>query len=86
MFWMLNCCEKSADGNFHYLFYSKKLITKAVSKGSPKNSIDCPTQLSSNNAVPPQVGIAYLILLTMSDSKNIRSIHLHSRRQSKMRI
>jgi len=58
MFCMLNCCKKSAISNFHYLFYRQKLITKAVSKGSPKNSIDCPTQLSSNKASPGRYSIS----------------------------
>jgi len=45
MIWMLNCCKKAALSHFHYLFYSQKVIAKAISKGSMENSTDCPTQL-----------------------------------------
>jgi len=68
MFWMLNCCKKtSAISNFHYVFYRQKLITKAVSKGSPKTALIVPRNSAVTKPPGAQACIACLILLTMSE-------------------
>jgi len=78
VFWMLNCCKKSAINNFHYLFYKQKLIVKAVSKDCPKNSFDCPTQLSSNKA---STMMMMMMMMTMTMTTMMMTVTTRLRRQ-----